>query len=89
MTALPETTSVHEATIQKVARGELEPTPTTPKKRRKRTPRAVKLDKHVIVQPDVWETVKALCKDPKRVQVLGPTDVVIWNSPGPWPKVKR
>lgn len=73
---------LHEQAVQKVARGELTP------KRRGRGPDQRSRQKVEVVRPRLHEEIRARIAgvDPRHIQILSPTDVVIWNGPPEvWP----
>lgn len=84
MSTLPEIASVHEDTVQAVARGEVEPPP----RRRRRSTRPVPVAGKwgIRVHPQVWAQVRGVPMN--RVQVVSEYEVIIWNHPAPWPGVE-
>lgn len=82
---LPQTVTVHESTVQKVATGEHRP---PQRRRRKRGPPSGSVSAemtYVQVRPDVWAEARRLAQHPSHIQVLGSEEVIVWNHPPPWP----
>lgn len=74
--------SLDERTVQKVARGDVTPQRRTRRAAGNRSSRVttVRLDDRV------WAVLKQQGTDLRCVQVVAPTEVIVWNHPAPWPE---
>lgn len=82
--SLPEVARVDDKTVQKVARGEKMP-PRPPKRRWPGRGPPVAEVRHVRVDPEVWTTARGLTQDPRCIQIVSATEVIVWNHRPPWP----
>lgn len=75
---LEQTATLHERTVQKIARNEVEPFHRTSRQRARPTHLRV-----ARVHPLVWSKVKRLAKHPSHIQIISETKVVVWDRPVP------
>ena len=81
---VPEVARLSEATVQKVAAGEV----TTPRQRSKAGAIVGELTV-TTVRRDVWERAVALASDKRNIQIISAEEVVVWNHGPPWPEPPR
>jgi len=87
-TTLPDVASLHPTAVQAIAKGEVDP-PKKERKRRDRGHRSSRVRTNASIYDAMTEEVavrvRALDPDLRHVQVVSPTNVIIWNHPAPWP----
>lgn len=81
---LPETASLSEPTVQKIARE-----PPTPDRRWSKSRGSISGEvTYIRVRMEVWSKARDLAVHPSHIQVLNSGEVIVWNHGPPWPDVR-
>lgn len=78
MTELRATASLHEKTVQKVARGDVSPFPSARRRTGSRNERMIVRQVH----PAVMEAAQRIVRPGQRIRIVSPTEVMIENVSG-------
>jgi hypothetical protein len=89
---MPKTQDVatlDERSVQKIARGETVQAKPRRGRGKSKNGRIEEIFSLQALDNRVRAKIESLVDDVRNVQVLSPTDVVIWNHPAPWPGVRQ